>query len=811
MDRTSGEGTYGGSVSGQTYSLGSTISGLNSSGLVLMVNAGQRSDTDLFHVFNIRSISGYALMLDAAPVTVAAGKTAQMLVRSLPSGTSYSVTIQSQPTGETCSIAGATGMIQSANVANVVVTCSNQAYSLGGSISGLNGSGLVLANGTDTLTLRSGATSFTMPTPVAYTSSYVLSVQTQPAGLACAVGNAMGTMPASAVTNVSITCTDQPFTLGGAISGLGNNAGLTLTNGSDTLSIAAGSTRFTMPTPVAFGSPYSVAVLTAPAGLTCTASNASATMPAGNVGGVVIACSDRSYTIGGTISGPASSGMVLINGSDTLAVMPGASSFTMPTAVAYTSTYAVSVQTQPTGLTCSLSNAAGTMGSAAVTNIAITCSANTYTLGGTISGLTASGLVLLNNGGDATTISANATQFTMNTGVAYGAAYTITVQTPPAGLVCSVSNGASSMGAADTTSVSIACGSNFTLLHSFAGGSSDGADPYHTLIQGSDGNFYGTTLAGGAGNVGTIFKITPSGTESVFYSFTIVPYSGLVQSSDGNIYGTTANGGASGRGTVFKITPSGTETLLYSFPAGSSDPYCGLVQGSDGNFYGTTGAGGASDDGTVFKITPSGSEANVYSFAKTGTNGQTPYAGLIQGTDGNFYGTTYFGGANGFGTVFKVTPGGTETVLYSFAGGNDGEHPYADVIQGSDGNFYGTTYQGGTGGYGTVFRLSPSGTETVLYSFAGGTSDGASPEAGVIEGSDGNFYGSTLQGGASGLGTVFKLTPSGTETISHSFAGSSDGANPGANLVQGSDGNLYGSTGAGGTSGDGTFFKVTLQ
>jgi uncharacterized repeat protein (TIGR03803 family) len=202
----------------------------------------------------------------------------------------------------------------------------------------------------------------------------------------------------------------------------------------------------------------------------------------------------------------------------------------------------------------------------------------------------------------------------------------------------------------------------------------------------------------------------------------------------------------------------------------------------------------------------------LHAFAKSGSDGETPYAGLIQGSDGNFYGTTYFGGASGFGTVFKVTPSGTETVLYSFAGGSDGEHPYAGVIQGSDGNFYGTTYQGGTSGNGTVFKLTPSGTETVLYSFAGGSSDGANPEAGVIQGSDGNFYGTTLQGGASGLGIVFELTPGGTETILHTFAGGgSDGANPSANLVQGSDGNLYGSTGAGGTSGNGTFFKVTLQ
>ena len=628
-------------MAAQTYSLGTTISGLNSSGLVLMVNASrQRVGEYLFPMAKGLEFSG---TVSATAVNVPAGKTAMGLAGSLPSGTSYSVTIQTQPIGETCSIANGTGMIQSASVASVLVSCSNQTYALGGSISGLNGSGLVLANGADTLAVKSGA-----------------------------------------------------------------------------------------------------------------------------------------------------------------------ASFAMPAAVAYTSAYAVTVRTQPAGLSCSVSNGAGAMGSASVTNVAVSCSANIYAVGGTISGLNASGLVLLNNGGDVLTLSANATQFKMNTGVAYGNPYAITVQTPPAGLVCLVSNGTGTVGPADVTSVSIACGSNFTLLYSFAGGS-DGANPYHTLIQSSDGDFYGTTLAGGAGNVGTIFKIAPGGIESVFYSFTTIPYSGLVQSSDGNIYGTTASGGTSGRGTVFKITPSGTETVLYSFPAGSSDPYTGLIQGSDGNFYGTTGAGGASDDGTVFKITPSGTETVLHAFAKTGSDGQTPYAGLIQGSDGNLYGTTYFGGANGFGAVFKVTPNGTETVLYSFAGGSDGEHPYAGVIQGSDGNFYGTTYQGGTSGNGTVFKLTPSGTETVLYDFAGGAGDGANPEAGVIQATDGNFYGSTLQGGAGGVGLVFKLTPNGTETILHTFAGASDGANPPANLVQGSDGNLYGSTGAGGASGHGTFFKITLQ
>ena len=358
------------------------------------------------------------------------------------------------------------------------------------------------------------------------------------------------------------------------------------------------------------------------------------------------------------------------------------------------------------------------------------------------------------------------------------------------------------------------------VLHSFEAGAIDGAYPYSSLVLASDGNFYGTTYSGGTHNAGTAFKLSPGGSFSTLYNFGAnvsdgdSPRAGLVQGSDGNFYGTTQSGGAHAGGTVFQLKADGSITTLYAFGAGSGDglnPNAALIQGTDGNFYGTTQGGGSHGGGTVYKITTGGTLTTLYTFGNNSTDGIIPSVGLIQGSDGNLYGTTYFGGAHGFGTVFKVTPGGTETVLYSFAGGNDGEHPYAGVIQGSDGNFYGTTYQGGASGYGTVFKLTPSGIETVLYTFAGGSSDGAYPEAGVIQGSDGNFYGSTLQGGASGLGLVFKLTPSGTETILHAFAGASDGANPTANLVLGSDGNLYGSTSAGGSSGDGTLFKVSLH
>jgi len=274
-----------------------------------------------------------------------------------------------------------------------------------------------------------------------------------------------------------------------------------------------------------------------------------------------------------------------------------------------------------------------------------------------------------------------------------------------------------------------------------------------------------------------------------------------------------------------------TETNLYSFagpPTDGQGPDAGLVQGSDGNFYGTTEVGGTNGDGTVFRISPGGTETNLHSFGYP-TDGQNPNAGLVQGSDGNFYGTTEYGGTHSDGTVFRISPSGTYTSLYSFGSSpTDGTSPIR-LVQGSDGNFYGTTLEGGTStncgvgiGCGTVFRISPSGTETNLYSFAGPPTDGGYPEAGLVQGSDGNFYGTTEVGGTSancgpyGCGTVFRISPSGSYTNLYSFVGSpTDGEYPEAGLVQGSDGNFYGTTYYGGASsncisGCGTVFKLTV-
>jgi len=260
------------------------------------------------------------------------------------------------------------------------------------------------------------------------------------------------------------------------------------------------------------------------------------------------------------------------------------------------------------------------------------------------------------------------------------------------------------------------------MLHSFD--DADGAWPYWALLQATDGNLYGVTPSRGAYGYGTVFKITPSGALTTTHSFCsgsgcpdgAGPEAGLVQAADGSLYGITVNGGAYGAGTVFKITLSGTLTTLQSFDyTDGSGPYTALVQATDGNFYGTTCCGGANGFGTVFNLTPSGTLTTLYSFCSQSgcADGRYPYGGLIQSSDGNLYGTTTEGGANGDGTIFKITSSSTLTTLYTFCsqgGCTDGANPYAGLVQATDGNLYGTTYNGGAYNNGTVFEISPSGT-----------------------------------------------------------------------------------------------------
>jgi uncharacterized repeat protein (TIGR03803 family) len=320
-----------------------------------------------------------------------------------------------------------------------------------------------------------------------------------------------------------------------------------------------------------------------------------------------------------------------------------------------------------------------------------------------------------------------------------------------------------------------------TILHKFTGGA-DGGSPQAGLIRDAAGNFYGTSYSGGTGSLGgngVVFKLTGR-TETVIHSFTgpdgSHPAAGLVRDSGGNLYGTTFYGGtaACSCGTVFKIDSTGTETVLYSFKGGADGkfPQGGLLLDSLGNLYGTASEGGVvncdngSDGcGVVFKVDTSGNETVLYAFAG-GASGGAPLGGLVRDSAGNFYGTAFFAGNlsrncalnHGCGVVYKVDATGQEHVLHTFTNGSDGANPVGDLVRdATTGNLYGTTKLGGKG-YGVVFKVSSTGTETTLYSFSGGA-DGAGPVAGLLRDSSGNLYGTTAFGGASLRGAVFKLTP----------------------------------------------------
>jgi uncharacterized repeat protein (TIGR03803 family) len=361
-----------------------------------------------------------------------------------------------------------------------------------------------------------------------------------------------------------------------------------------------------------------------------------------------------------------------------------------------------------------------------------------------------------------------------------------------------------------TTAVTLPA-QTFKTLHSFD--NTDGAFPDAPPVQASDGNFYGTTQNGGntacALGCGTVFKLTPNGKLTTF-SFDGTngsdPYAGLVQAANGDFYGTTSSGGTDNGngncptncGTVFKITPGGKLTTLYNFNyTDGSGPLGSLLLATNGNYYGTTQGGGSTGAGTVFKITPSGTLTTLHTFTN-GEDGGLPIGRLIQATDGNLYGTAWTGGTSNYGTVFKMTPSGTLTTLHSFAS-TDGALPFAGLVQATDGDFYGTTEEGGTSSYGTVFKITPKGKLTTLHSFSGGT-DGDTPISPLVQATDGNFYGTaSYDGKYPNFGTVFKITPSGKLTTLHNFD-STDGSYPYAGLVQATNGKFYGATFAGGSS-----------
>jgi uncharacterized repeat protein (TIGR03803 family) len=365
-----------------------------------------------------------------------------------------------------------------------------------------------------------------------------------------------------------------------------------------------------------------------------------------------------------------------------------------------------------------------------------------------------------------------------------------------------------------------ACAQTFSVLATFDGTAS--GTPEAALVQAQDGNLYGTNYGAAGYPFGSLFKITRAGaltTELLFGFVGGEPRAGMILATDGNLYGTTTYLGANEWGTAFRYSPgTGALTVIYNY---CSLPDCtdgvlahGFIQGSDGNLYSTNQISYTPPwyPGVVYKLTPAGVQTTLYTFCSQTncTDGWDIFSGVVQDNDGNFYGTSFNGGGYNEGTLYKLTPAGVFTLLHTFTYSTDGAQP-GGLVQAGNGILFGITSAGGTYGEGNVFKITPSGTLTTLYSFCSvsGCLDGSVPSfySSLIQGSDGNFYGTTTTGGSANNGTIFKITPGGAFTSLHSFSGT-DGAGPIGSLMQATDGNFYGTANAGGTGGYGTVFKL---
>lgn len=340
----------------------------------------------------------------------------------------------------------------------------------------------------------------------------------------------------------------------------------------------------------------------------------------------------------------------------------------------------------------------------------------------------------------------------------------------------------------------------------------DGGRPQGNLIQATDGNFYGINNAGGVNGYGTIFRLTPAGAYTVLKVLSKADggnsYGSLIQAKDGNLYGMSYWGGTANYGTIFRITLTGVYTVLRSLASATDGgyPYGTLLEAKDGLLYGMTSSGGVNYNGTIFKISTAGAFTVVRSL-NTSTDGGSPTGNLVQATDGNFYGITKYSSGGTYGTIFKLTTAGVYTVLKKLDLTTTGGYPNGSLFVNTDGYFYGMTNQGGSGFNGTIFKINATGVFTVITALSG-AAHGNEPQENLVTGKDSALYGLTRYGGVYNYGTVFKVC-GGVTSVLRSFNKTTDGANPTGALLRATDGNFYGMTEAGGTNSVGTIFKIT--
>ncbi|MBD3815395.1 MAG: hypothetical protein IE913_02840 [Halothiobacillus sp.] len=617
-------------------------------------------------------------------------------------------------------------------------------------------------------------------------------------------------------------------------------------NGTDTLSINS-TGGFTFPTALASGSTYNISISLQPSGQTCTVTNGAGTVDTSNVTNIGVNCVTITHTVNAAISGlSAGSTMTLQNNTTDSLTASADGTYPFSQKIAEGATYAVTVATQPTGQTCTVSNGSGTMGTTDVTASVSCVSTPTHSVGGTLSGLAQNAIVQvsLNNGGSSITVPLSANgSFTLSDTVAEGSSYAVTIATAnqPSGQICGVTNGTGTMGTTSVTNVGIACQTAaYSMVYSFgdnSSGSEAGNPQIGGLVADASGNLYGTTPYGGSGGTGAIFKLTPNGSggynESILFDFHASGYSNplgtmVYDRATNMLYGTASTGdntlGQQG-GAVFKISadgPSGGIQVVHEFLGNPSDPSADgyTPEGDlafDGTYlYGTTYNGGSTNErGCVYRVKPDGSGYMILHHFNGNVNndGSNPQGGvMLDPATNTLYGTTPYGcdtSACNSGTVFSIHTDGTGyAVLHGFTGATgDGANPYGDVaLMGS--TLYGTTNNGGNG-YGVIFKVNTDGSGySNLYSLDPST-DGINPQAGLLA-HGGMLYGTALSDTVNSAGTVFKIAPDGTGfTVLHPFTFNPDGASPLSPMMfDPVSGFIYGETRSGGAHGIGSVFRV---
>ena len=576
-----------------TYTIGGTVSGLTGTGLVLQDNGGNNLSVSASGSFTFST--------------------------AVDSGAAYSVAVFTQPTDQSCTVTSGSGTA-SGNVTNVQVSCSNlppTTYTIGGTVSGLTGTGLVLQDNSGNNLAVSASGSFIFSTAVASGAAYSVTVLTQPTGQSCTVTSGSGTASAN-VTNVQVSCSNLPpttYTIGGTVSGLTGTGLVLQDNGGNNLAVSA-SGSFTFSTAVDNGAAYSVTVLTQPTGQSCTVTSGSGTASA-NVTNVQVTCSTTTYTIGGTISGLTASGLVLGDGSQTVSPVSGATSFAFSTAVASGSSYAVTVKTQPSGETCSVTNGSGTA-NANISNVQVTCTTTTYTIGGTVSGLTGTGLVLFNgSNGDKLAVSASGS-FAFSTAEPSGSTYIVTVLTQPTGQSCTVTNGSGTM-SANVTNIQVTCSTTTYTI----GGTVSGLTGTGLVLQDNSGNnlavsasgsfTFSNSVASGAAYSVTVLTqpngqsctvTNGSGTASANVTNVQVVCSNVSYSIGGTVSGLTGTGLVlqDNGGNNLAVSASGSLTFSTAVASGAAYSVTVLTQPTGQSCTVTNGSGTASANVTNVQV-----------------------------------------------------------------------------------------------------------------------------------------------------------------------------------------------------------------